>query len=357
MVEHNTVPRENVCEQLTTWMHQTATHAPKTCLLTIPEGLVIIDDVHRAVKEANMESVCIDMNGLQGIDLYAASRSPIAVTFRRKIIVVFDYDAIVSSNQAFVSHITNAIKLDIVPVLLVAQEMTGKVATLPVKTYQDIRVAPPPPDETPAATEKEDEYKITIIYSKKDQYEDKGLLGAKYALEGRTDIDYRGDNIAFGGVYDSYLAACPDDRAHLIAEAYSWADVMGDAMFGGDDMYSFFPLTTTATVFANARKKGKVKTFGVVWSKNNARFARLKNINQIRRSMLESGNMTLLSLCDGLDSCRTLLTQCVHAKDYKKTGDVARSFGLTPQTLLLLMRLWNTKYTVSIHAKVKQHMV
>ena len=138
-------------------MHQTATHAPKTCLLTIPEGLVIIDDVHRAVKEANMESVCIDMNGLQGIDLYAASRSPIAVTFRRKIIVVFDYDAIVSSNQAFVSHITNAIKLDIVPVLLVAQEMTGKVATLPVKTYQDIRVAPTPPDETPAATEKEDE--------------------------------------------------------------------------------------------------------------------------------------------------------------------------------------------------------
>ena len=193
------------------------------------------------------------------------------------------------------------------------------------------------------------------MYSKKDTHEDKGLLGAKYALEGRFDNDFRGANLAYGGVYDTYLESCPSDGAHLIAEAYSWSDVLEDSMFGTDDIYSFLPLMTTATVFSKAAKQGKVKTFGVVWSKNNARYAKVKNIQQIQWAMLESQKSSL-TLCDGIDSYRTLLTHCIHAKEYEKAGQIATQIGLTPQTLILLMRTWKTKYTMSIHAKVKQFM-
>lgn len=321
-----------------------------TCLLTIPEGVNVVEDIHQVVRQAEMESVTIDMNnGIQGIDIHAAMRTPIAVTFKRKVIIVFDYDSIVSNNQPFITHITSAMKLGIVPVLLIAQEMTGKAASLPVKHLSVIMAG----DEQP----EEDEYKITVVYGKRDTFEDKGLLGAKHALQGRTDIDYRGDNIAYGGVYDSYLDSCPSEQAYFIAEAYSWSDVLGDSLYGGaeHDIYSFLPLMTAATVFSTAPKHGKVKTFGIVWSKNNARYAKVKNIQTIQNVMLslQKRNLTLF---DGLDFCRTILTQCVHEKEYHKAARFAQEVGLNAQTLILLMRLWKTKYTLAIHAKVKQHM-
>lgn len=118
------IPRDKLKDELTSWLQQPGD--PKTCLVTLPQGMVVVEDIHAAVASATMDSVCIDMNGLNGVDMYSAARSPIAVTFRRKVIVVFDYDAIVSNNQPFLTHITTAMKLNIVPVVLVAQEMTEK---------------------------------------------------------------------------------------------------------------------------------------------------------------------------------------------------------------------------------------
>lgn len=346
------IPQDKLRDDLTTWLKEPGD--PKTCLVTIPEGVVVVDEIHAAVEGAGMESVCIDMNGLHGVDLYSAARSPIAVTFRRKVIVVFDYDAIVSHNQPFLTHITSAMKLNIVPVVLVAQHMTGKTATLPVKGHHVITVPLPPPPPPPP----EEEYEITIVYSKKDTFEDKGLLGAQHALCGRTDVDYRGDNIAYGGVFDSYLESCPNDAAHNIAEAYSWSDVVGDTMYGvaENDVYSFVPLMTTAAVFSSRPSTSKkVKSFGVVWSKNNARYAKVKNIQTIQSTMLDVQKRTL-GLLNGMDFCRTWITTMCRQKEYARAAAFATQLGLTPQTLILLMRLWKTKYTLSIHAKVKQHM-
>jgi len=341
------VPRDKLVDELTSWLKQPGD--PKTCLVTLPNGLVILDDIHTAVTRANMDSVCIDMNGLNGVDMYSAARSPIAVTFRRKVIVVFDYDAIVSNNQPFLTHITTAMKLNIVPVVLVAQEMTGKTATLPVKHHHTITVEHPPEVSS-------DEYAITIVYGKKDTFDDKGLIGAQHALEGRTDVDYRGDNIAYGGVYDSYLESCPNTSACTVAEAYSWSDVIGDSMYGiADDLYSYVPLMTAATAFSSSSKRGTVKSFGVVWSKNNARYAKVKNIQTIQRTMLDT-QKRIFGICDGLDFCRSILTKFIHAKQYADAARFATRIGLDAQSLILLMRLWKTKYTLSIHAKVKQRM-
>lgn len=209
-------------------------------------------------------------------------------------------------------------------------------------------------EETPP--DPEDGYAITIVYGKKDTFDDKGLSGAQHALDGRTDVDYRGDNIAYGGVYDSYLESCPNTRASIIAEAYSWSDVIGDSMYGiAEDLYSFVPLMTAATAFSSSSKHGKVKSFGVVWSKNNARYAKVKNIQTIQKTMLDTKNCHF-GICDGLDFCRSILTRYIHAKQYAEAAAFATKIGLDPQSLILLMRLWKTKYTLSIHAKVKQRM-
>lgn len=343
-----TVPQEKLTATLTTWL---SNPGEKICLLTLPQGISVVDDVFAAVKNASMEPVYIDMNGLHGVDMYAAARSPVAVTFKKKVILVFDYDAIVSNNQPFLAHITNAMKLNIVPMVLVAQIMTGKNSVLPVKTYHTISV-----QELPQTTE----WDIIPIFEKgkeKDLFHDKGLEGATRALQGVTDIDYRGDNIAFGGVFDGYLQACPFEYVDTVADAYSWTDIITESLYGGtDDMYSYVPIVSAAHAIAESGKTATVKTFGIVWSKNNARYAKARNVQAIQKSMLERHRIPM-SLIGGMDTLRTMMTSMVHQKQFAAVAEMAHTIGLVPATLLLFMRLWKTKYTLSMHAKVKAFML
>lgn len=345
------IPREKFVESLTTWCVSDSTTLT-TCQIIVPEGENIFQDVRMAVSNASMEPVIVDMNGLHGVDLASAARSPIAVTFKRKVIIVFDYDAIVGNNQPFLTHITSAIKLCIVPVILVMQEIKGKNSVLPIKTVHTITIesppTPPPPD---------DEYPIIVKY-RKDTFQDKGLEGAIKALEGCTDIEYRGDNIANGGVFDSYLdSAIPGSMIHMVSEAYSWSDIIADSMYGTcDDMYSYVPITTAAHIFSNAGIRGRLKSFGVVWSKNNARYVKMKNIQSITQSVLEE-NKILMPLLSGLDCFRTMLTVLIHRKEFDRAAELVCDLGLSPPQVLLFMRLWKTKYTLSMHAKIKTSIV
>lgn len=349
----DTIDKEKLTETLTNWLI-CPRREEKVCLVTLPQGMSVVSHIHAAVKDACMESVTVDMNGLHGVDLYAAARSPIAVTFKKKVILVFDYDAIVSNNQPFLSHITNAMKLNIVPVVLIAQVMTGKSGILPVKLYRTISVASP----------QNDEWEIVCVYSKgrgKDLFHDKGLDGATRALQGVTDIDYRGDNIAFGGVFDNYLSVCPNEYVSTIADTYSWSDIISDSLYGcSDDMYSYVPIMTAAASISMSKtmkkRKEPVTTFGVVWSKNNARFAKARNIQSIQKTMLEH-HCIPQTLIGGMDIIRTIMTHLAHTKQYQSAAEMAHCIGLTPASLLLFMRLWKTKYTLSMHSKIKAHFM
>jgi len=334
------VNREDFVSTLTQWLKQT--HDVRTLVVQTMSGARLM--VEDAVTQANMEPVRVTTHGLQGINLQVASQSPIAVTFRRKVILVYDYDAIVNSDQALLNHINAAIKTTIVPVVLVGQPVRGKSATLPIKGYQTITI-------------QNDQYEIrAITYDTKDTFDDKGLDGAVQSLSGRVDVDYRGDGIAFGGVYDNYLTNSTDTSIEdmlRIAEAYSWSDANTEAMCrtgAFEDPYTHVPVSTAAAVFQGKKTKGTVKTFGQVWSKTNAMYSKTNAIHTLQIATSGCGTYTQV---DGFDWLRTMIVRYIQQERYSDIAALATSLGITPPKLLLLMRLWKCKYTLSVHAKIK----
>lgn len=334
------VSREDFVPALTQWLKQR--HDVRTIVVQTMSGARLM--VEDAVKRANMEPVRITTHGLQGVNLQVACQSPIAVTFRRKVIIVYDYDAIVSSDQTLLNHINAAVKTNVVPVVLVGQPVRGKAATLPVKGYHTMCI-------------QNDEYEIrAITYDTKDTFDDKGLDGAVQSLRGRVDVDYRGDGIAFGGVYDNYLTNSSDttiDDIQRIAEAYSWSDANTEAMCQAgafEDPYTHVPVSTAAAVFQGRRTKGTVGTFGQVWSKTNAMYSKVNAVHSLQVATRACGAMTQI---DGFDWLRSMIVQYIQQRRYGDVAALATSLGITPPKLLLLMRLWKCKYTLSVHAKIK----
>lgn len=333
------VTRQNFIETLTQWLLQD--HDVKTVKIETQSGARLA--VEEAIVQANMEPVRISMQGLQGVDMASASKSPIAVTFKRKVIIVYDYDAIVSGDQSLLNHVNTAIRTNMVPIVLVGKTVTGKAATLPIKGYHTITI-------------QNDEYEvIAITKDKKDTFEDKGIEGAINALRGRHDLDYRGDGIAFGGVFDNYLtnsSRLSIDELSNISDTYSWSEATGEVLCENgmyEDPYTFVPVTTAAAYFSK-EDKGLVKTFGQVWSKTNAMYAKMNSIHALQTMVRPIG---YFSQVDGFDHIRNILLQHISNQEYEKVANVAKSMGITASGLLSLMRLWKCKYTLSIHAKIK----
>lgn len=333
------VTRQNFVEALTQWLR--GNHDTKTVKIETQSGVRLA--VEEALVKANMEPVRISMQGLQGVDITSACTTPIAVTFKRKVIIVYDYDAIVSSDQSLLNHVNTAIRTNVVPVVLVGRPVTGKAATLPIKGFETMAI-------------QDDEYEvIAITRDKKDTFADKGIDGAMNALLGRQDLDYRGDGIAFGGVYDNYLTNSTRLTIHdlaSIADSYSWSDATGEAMCKTgmyEDPYTFVPVTEAACFFSK-KDKGTVKTFGQVWSKTNAMYAKTNSIHALQKMVRPHGHHSQI---DGFDHIRSMLLTHISNQEYNKAADIVKSMDITAPGLLSLMRLWKCKYTLSVHAKIK----
>lgn len=335
--------KEEIIPALVTWLSES--HDTKVAAVQLPMGLDSEDMMKRVVEEAHVEPVYVSMHGLAGVDLASAARSPIAVTFKKKVIIVFEYDAIASSDQSTMLHVSAAIKLNTVPCILVGNTFKAKAIDVPKKSTLFTVVSDDPHDH------------IRVVYSmpgKKDSMLDKGLAGAEAALQG-IQQDYRGDGIALGGVFDNYLVETPG--LDTIAEAFSWADVVSEGMCRAgafDDVYSFVPVSTAAHVFKDHKKKTMIATFGTVWSKTNAMYAKVNNSRTIARTIAEAGKSTCAwKPTDGLDHVRGMITSSLGV-GVQQTAEVAKNAGLSSASLLLLMRLWKSKYTLATHAKVKK---
>jgi hypothetical protein len=333
--------KEEIIPALATWL---TTSSGMVAAVQLPMGMDS-DVIRKAVEHANFEPVYVSMHGLAGIDLASAAWSPLAVTFKKKVIVVFEYDAISNSDQSTMLQVSAAIKVGKVPVVLVGTTFKAKAIDVPKHSTLFTVVSDDPHDHIRA---------VSGVSNKKDSMLDKGLAGAEAALQG-IQQDYRGDGIAFGGVFDNYIVDNP--RLDEIADAFSWADVVSEGMCRAgafDDVYSFVPVSTAALVFRDTKTKPTVVTFGTVWSKTNAMYAKVNNARTISRTITEAGK----SICswkttDGLDYIRVMIVNALK-KGVHETAIVAKNAGLSASSLLLLMRFWKSKYTLATHAKVKK---
>lgn len=303
--------------------------------------------VRVAVDRAGAEPVWLSMGGVAGVDIASAAKSPMAVTFKKKVIIVNEFDAIVSNDPTTFLQITAAIKVNKVPVVLVGNSFRSKASELP-KGHAFFHLAGDPlGDYSPAGC---------------DTTRDKGLEGAEEALKG-IDHAYRGDGIALGGVFDNYLGTLsgPEglESAGRIAEAFSQSDVVSEGLRRGgafDDPYSFVPVSTAARVFSDTKTTPKIVTFGTVWSKTNAMYAKTNSTRVITKSIMDSGSRQDWKPEAGIDYVRLMVHSALARGDVDAAADIATRAGLSHAALLAVMRLWKSKYTLSTHGKVKKLM-
>jgi hypothetical protein len=315
----------DIIPALATWI--AGTHPTKIAAVQISSG-ADSGFVKDAVQLAGAEPIYVTMHGLAGIDLASAAASPMAVTFRKKVIVVFDYDAIASNDPSTMLAVAAAMKINKVPCVIVGNSFRGKT-DLP-KHHAVFEVA-----GGPVAVRR-----------------DKGIAGAEAALSGEIR-EYSGDGIAAGAVFDNYLSVNPEfaDVCH-IAEAFSAADVIGEQLCRAgdfDDPYSFVPIAAAALWSGNS-KKVTITTFGTVWSKTNAMYAKVNSVRVISKAFEVSGSRLLWTPTTGVDLVRGMM-----ASSADHVG-VAKRLALPPPALLAIMRLWKTKYTLATHAKVKKSL-
>jgi len=332
---------EEIIDALATWIRED--HAVKVAAVKLPMGAASTC-VRQAVDRACAEPVWLSMGGVAGVDIASAAKSPMAVTFKKKVIVVDEFDAIVQSDQSIFAQISAAIKVNKVPVVLVANSFRSKASELP-KGHAFFELDAAPGED------------IRVIFSATpDTSNDKGLAGAGEALMG-VERDYRGDGIALGGVFDNYLQSTTRE-VWAVAESFSSTDVTTEGMCRAgffDDPYSFIPVSMAAHVFRDAPAPVTIATFGTVWSKTNAMYAKVNGSRATAKTIRDAGkSVQTLGPSTGLDFLRLMIQSALARNDIQGAADVARAAGLDAPGVLVIMRLWKSKYTLATHGKIKK---
>jgi hypothetical protein len=302
--------------------------------------------VHDAIVQRQLEAVWLATGAVAGVHLESAASSTVAVNGKRKIIVIDEFDAIVAADPQTTASIATAIKKGVVPIILIARgDPAGwrtKVGDMVPKAATRVHVVPPTDRPIAIAT--------------------KGLDGATAALMGIDDsaiiAAFRGDGIASGAVFDNYPKYTKSfEDAHAIADAFSAHNAIQDTMARvgvHDDPYAAMPIATAA-LRCSARKI-TIGTFGTVWSKNNATYAKKSTIRSITRERLERGGLCHLAAHEGLDAVHHMLRHAVSRGTWAEAAAIARGAGLTSTGTLAVMRLWPSGYTLATHAKVRKHL-
>ena len=325
---------EEIYSTISTWL---STRSDGTnMVLSVETRTDIADDVERACRDASMELVRVGV-GYAPVDLTFVCASPIAVTFKRKVVIVYHYDAIVASDVGMSSSINAAAKSNVVPMILMGTEVK-----LSLKNIEKIEVidplAPKPVNRT------------------------KGIDGASAALLGQQ-TDFSGDNMAFGGVFDNYLSNRPEiDDASTIAESFSVSERMSESLCRSgvfnNDPYTFVPLQTASLVFREMHNRGcalsgRVKTFGQVWSKTNSMYAKLGVQKKVCRALARATGSGCVADVYGI---QMMFVQALKANEITRAAKIVHDVGLTAVDVNNMMRLSLHPYPASLHAKVKAEL-
>ena len=328
------IPVGEIYESISTWLDERS-GGGTNMVLSVETRADIADDVERACQDASMELVRVGV-GYAPVDLTFVCASPIAVTFKRKVVIVYHYDAIVASDVGMSSSINAAAKTNTVPMILMGTEIK-----LSLKNIDKVEVIDPAVPKPVNRT--------------------KGIDGASAALLGQQ-MDFSGDNMAFGGVFDNYLSNRPSiDDVSMIAESFSVSERMSESLCRAgvfNDPYTFVPLQTASLVFREMRDNGytlsgHVKTFGQVWSKTNSMYAKLGVQKKVCRALARTTGSGCVSELHGI---QTLFVEALKANEIIRAAKIVHDVGFSAIDVNNMMRLSLYPYPASLHAKVKAEL-
>jgi hypothetical protein len=159
------------------------------------------------------------------------------------------------------------------------------------------------------------------------------------------------------GLWENYLRAsasvCPG-----VADSFSIADVVDTAMYAHQtwalsDVYGAIAVGGAAVLLdRDPAASFAVEKFGTIWSRGYNQCARTKNVRAIALARAEAG-LPSMPVTD-LAYVRQLLAAAVESGDRDRVRAAAAGVGGQAAAVLCVMRLWDTKYRQSQHARVKK---
>lgn len=370
---------------------------------TAPPGSGLTTAVTLLARELGMETTWLTAGNARAKTLLSdAISSRIAVTGRPKLVVLDDFDALLTDTQLAgelatltrtggrmppvlcLGHVTRASKIDDVtkkwenfrfqrpPLRAVVERVTavaaaegiecapGAIAELCGAARGDLRAALNALD----MVRSEDSLKCgeTTLDDVLD-----GLDAVKLLL--REPVELRdalrlasGDpSVVPMGIFENYAGAARDvHTCSKVADLFSLADTVDKRMYATQaweltDVYMSLAAAGPAVVLERCAslpdtEKLDPQKFGLVWSKMYNQCAKAKSLRALCHSRAEAG-LHPLNACD-LAYPRFMLHTAVQRGDSAAVADACH--GMQAPDVLALMRLWKTEYKTSTHARVKK---
>lgn len=365
---------------------------------TAPPGAGLTTAVQLLAKELGMEALWITAASTRAKMLLTdAIGSPVAVSGRPKLVVLDDFDALLSDTQ-LTSELGKLPAGLATPVLCLGHAVRSsrtddisrkwtqfKFQKPPARAVLDrarhvaeregIRCAPGALEDLVAAARGDmrsvlnalDLTRSTQLRVGEDTLDDvvDGMDAVKLLL--RDPVPFaRAMRMATldcsvmpMGMYENYLA-CMSDVSVDIADLYSAADVTDKRMYAMQawdlmDLYAAQTVAGPAVLVSRGKSLDKIdkidpQKFGLVWSRMYNQCAKAKNLRALCHSRAEAG-LPFLDACD-LSYVRGMVLDLVGRGDGDALAQACH--GMQDHDVLTLMRLWKTDYKTSTHARTKK---
>ena len=183
------------------------------------------------------------------------------------------------------------------------------------------------------------------------------LLDAEVPLDAALRAYASDPGIVSMGLWENYLRVSRSVSPG-VSEAFSIADVVDTAMYARQtwalgDVHGAIAVGGAALLIdRDPAAEFAVEKFGTIWSRGYNQCAKTKNVRAVALARAEAG-LGGLPVTD-LAFVRGLLAAAVESGDAGRIRAAAAGVGGQSAAVLCAMRLWDSKYRQSQHARVKK---
>lgn len=351
--------------------------------------------VRALVEDLRLEPVWVTAAAAKSREfLRTVCRSPVAVTFKRKVLVMDELDVLLS-NDAAMLDVAYVVKHSAhVPVVcLLKHTRAARECDLRKKAALALDFPAPPPHALAAVAvavaraEGLDEARARALCDAAPPGDLRHVLTTLRAGACATARDYvaqtaesvarvfgscatldealriyGGDAGAVaGGVFETYCDACDTiEQAAGYADSASAGDLIDEHIHARqrwDLAEAHGACAVASAALCLPRRRVALERYGVAWNKNYMRLTKAKQLRAVDRARRERGLAPLGA--DGAAYVRHMLLAALAAKgprDATREAFVALAAGagLDAANVLNVMRLWDSGYTLSTHARVRR---
>jgi hypothetical protein len=370
------------------WIRETRGRGKVLVIDSASVGVGISTLLRLSCQEENVEAIFIS-SSVQKLKnfLKDASSSAYTVDFRKKILIIDSFDAVVSEPTC-ATELSDYIKsISPIPVICVGHRLrssASKLADMIQKTYVIERVSFPALDtDTVLARLKTIKEALgrsapvsfngdlrnslaaldtDVVNSLKDDQCDgvdavrRVLFDPSLTIRDSIRMHTGDVSMITAGTHENYpLTGQSIEACAQLADIYSMADVMEECMYAtqkwevGDvcvAITSGGPVAYLDKVASQKHKKIDLSKFGTIWSRRNNMCTKEKGLRALKGVMLEHG-MRQTSI-DSLATMRGIILS------QKWELILPRIAQLPNETLLTIMRLWKCGFTQSNYSALRK---